>query len=46
MKKEVREILEAIVNKEDEGVIVGMINKAFENEKITWKDHELLMKLF
>ena len=45
MKKEVREILEAIVNYEDENTIIGMINNAYESGKITWEDHGLLIDL-
>lgn len=46
MKKVVREILEAIVNcesEEEENTILYTIGKAFEDEKIIWKDHELLI---
>lgn len=45
MKKEVRAILEAIINYEDTDTIIGMINKAYESGKINWEDHGLLIDL-
>lgn len=52
MKKEMRQILEAMANIKDKDVsgeevngIGAMISKAFDNEKISWKDYELLYKL-
>ena len=46
MKKVIREILEAIVaceSENDENVALKMINVAFDHDKISWKDHELLI---
>lgn len=43
-----KKIMNALLNAETESEkaeATGMINKAFENGKITWKDHELLYKL-
>lgn len=46
MKKVVREILEAIVacgSASDESAVLKMIDIAFDHDKISWKDHELLI---
>lgn len=43
-KKIVRAIIEA-KSYEDMNTVFGMIDKAFEWEKISWKDHEELYEL-
>lgn len=43
-----KKAMNALLNAETESQMsdaVDMINRAFENGKITWKDHELLFKL-
>ena len=34
-----------IENKEDYNILCGDIDRSFEEEQITWKDHELLRSI-
>lgn len=46
--KAYKEIVAAVISAktdEDVAVVGGMIDRAFETEKITWKDHEQLWAL-
>ena len=45
MFKKIVAAIAAIKTQEDFDIACGMINTAFQQEKISWKDHELLYSL-
>lgn len=45
MFKKIVAAIAAIDTQEDFDITCGMIDNAFQQEKITWKDHELLYSL-
>ena len=43
--KELVQAIISIANEQDFNEVCGKINRAFESEKISWKDHEQLFEL-
>lgn len=45
MFKKIVSAIAAIHTQEDANIVYGMIDTAFQQEKITWKDHEVLFEI-
>lgn len=45
MFKKIVSAIAAINTQEDVNTVYGMIDTAFQQEKITWKDHEVLFEI-